>query len=147
MEVLQAVHLIEAEDLLPQGIENADIAFFSQFDVEATAGRVRIDGVGLWLHSLFYIGDDAGAWEGDVINPYAVVASLSAQVLVINPFEHMATRFKLETHIGPVVFARPPVFFLAVDEESENVLVEFGRGLEPEADFAIGEDIGIGDQV
>ena len=105
MEMLQAVRLIEAEDLLPQSIENADIAFFSKFDVEAATGWVGINGVGFWCNYLFNFGDKAGAWESDVVNPGAVAARLSIVVLDVEPFEHMTSGFEIKLCKGPVILA------------------------------------------
>ena len=129
--------------MLPQGIENADIAIFCKFDVEAAAGWVGINGVGFWCNYLFNLGDITGAWEGDVVNPGAVAARLSIVVLDVEPFEHMTSGFEIKLSKGPVILARPPVFSSAIHEEGEDVLVVFGRGLIPETDFPVIKDVGI----
>lgn len=46
MQVLQTVRLIEVEDLLPHGIEHADLRGLAQFNGEVSVGGVGIEGEG-----------------------------------------------------------------------------------------------------
>ena len=146
MNLLAARNLVKMHHVLSQYVIDANVAFFNQVDMETTLGRIRINDNLFLRHFFFHICDEAGAWEGDVVNPNAVFTSAAIPVLVVEPDESMASLRKFVAGIGPVVFTPPPVLPAIVDIEGENVSTVLGGSLEPETNFSRSGVISVNDE-